>query len=260
MSHSRRKYKKAPLVEVYCEFIFDPEVGEAWDGLRISDFIGRIGSGYSQRRMLHLGGGRPQLHDEEAPAWEPDDLGGPVPLFRFSTDDGDTTIQVGEDLLVVNQLPPYYGWSKFSPGVLGAISAYCNTWQPKRVAQAYLHYVDRVFIPENDFRFGDYFNLHPVIPDGFNKPCTNLSLSFDLEGCGKGDVLSVAMQQDASANPDGMMFLLNWDYGSTGPVGLEPELRELQEWLEIAHDCCSAHFDLLFTERCFTLFEPYGGS
>ncbi len=68
------------------------------------------------------------------------------------------------------------------------------------------------------------------------------------------------MQQDASANPDGMTFLLNWDYGSTEPMELDPEFRGMQEWLEIAHDCCSAHFDLLFTERCFTLFEPYGVS
>ena len=260
MSGASRNFKKPPLVEVYCEFIFDPTEGEDWDGLRISDFMGRIGSSYSQRRMLPFGGGRTQLYDEEQVTWEPFDPRETVPLFRFTTDDGGTTVQVGENLLVVNQLPPYYGWGNFMPKVLEAVWAYAETWRPQRVAQAYLHYIDRIFIPENDFEFRDYFNLYPVLPEHFNRPYTNLSLSFDMEGCGKGDVLSVALQQDSSANPDGMTFLLNWDYGSTEPVELGQDLQDMIEWLETAHGCCSAHFDLLFTERCFALFEPGGGS
>jgi uncharacterized protein (TIGR04255 family) len=259
MADISRNLQKPPLVEVYCEFIFDPAEGEDWDGLRISDFIGKMGSAYSQRRMLHFGGGRTQVHDEEQVAWEPNETDEAVPLFRLSTEDGCTTVQVGEDLLVVNQLPPYYGWSRFSPRVLQAMAAYEEVWRPKRIAQAYLHYADRVFIPENDFEFRDYFNLHLVVPEGFNKPYTNFSVSFDLEGCGKGDILSVALQQDSSANPDGMTFVLNWDYGSTSPVELDRELLEIQEWLERAHGCCSAHFDALFTDRCFALFDPYGG-
>jgi uncharacterized protein (TIGR04255 family) len=254
------KFNKPPLLEVYCEFLFEPGEGKSWDGLRIGDFMRAIGSDYTQRRMMHLGGGRARLHDEEEIDWDDSDPGEPLPLFQFKTDDGTTALQVGENLLVVNQLPPYYGWSRFSPRVLNALACYRDAWKPGRIDQVLLHYVDRVFIPEPNFEFRDFFNLYPVLPAGFIKPYTNLSLLFDLEGCGKGDVLSVALQQDASADPDGISFLLNWDYSSTEPVELDPELAEIREWLESAHGCCSDHFNALFTDRGLALFEPDGGS
>ena len=260
MTSVPKSFKKPPLLEVYCEFVFDASEGEPWEGLRVTEFMRAICPDYTQRRMMHSGGGRAQLHDEDEVTWDDNDPDEAVPLFRFSTDDGTTIIQVGENLLVVNQLPPYYGWSRFSPRVLEAIESYRNTWRRKQIAQVFLHYVDRVFIPEPNFEFRDYFNLYPVLPPHFSKPYTNFSLSLDLEGCGKGDVMSVALQQDSSADPDGISFLLNWDYGSTEPVGLDSRLAQIHEWLETAHGCCRAHFDSLFTERGFALFEPDGGS
>lgn len=259
MTDAPGKFKKPPLLEAYCEFVFDPNEGESWDGLRIGDFMRDINPDYTQRRMMHLGGGRAQLHDEEEGNWDDSDPDEALPLFRFSTDDGTTTLQVGENLLVVNQLPPDYGWGRFRPRVLDALACYCNTWQPRRIAQVLLHYVDRVLIPEPNFAFPDFFNLYPVLPPGFSKSYTNLSLFFDLEGCGKGDVLSVALQQDSSADPDGISFLLNWDYGSTEAVELDTDLAEIQGWLETAHGCCSDHFNSLFTGRGIALFEPDGG-
>ncbi len=257
MSSVSRQLKNPPLLEVYCEFIFDSPEDEQWDGLRISDFIGKIGNGYTQHRMMHQGGGQARLHDEVE-----DDREGigdptePVPLFRFSTEDGGTTVQVGENLLVVNQLPPYYGWSRFAPGVLDAIEAYRTTWKSGSIARAFLHYVDYVFIPVKTFEFREYFNVYPVLPTSFDKPSTNLSLSFDIEGCGEGDVLSVAIQQEASPDPDGMSFRLNWDYGSTQPIELGLGLSKIHGWLDAAHACCRYHFDSMFTERGFALFEP----
>jgi len=256
MSGSPKRFKKPPLLEVYCEFLFDPPEGDSWEGLQVCEFVGLIGEGYTQHRMMHHGGVQIRLHDEEGDYWghgDPDDI---VPLFRFSTDDGSTTVQVGENLLVVNQLPPYYGWSRYGPRVLDGIKAYSHVWKPVKVVQAFLHYVDRVLTPQGNFEFRDYFNLYAVLPPAFDRPYTNLSLSFDIEGCGRGDVLSVAVQQVSSPDPDGMSFLLNWDYGSTEPIELDPELSRVREWLEAAHTCCGYYFQSLFTDRCFALFEP----
>jgi len=257
MAEGPRKFGKPPLVEVYCEFVFMPAGGERWHGLGVCEFLRRIGGQYPNQEMLTPGSGQTHLHDEDdSEPFGVVDLDSPYPLFRFRSEDGSTIVQVGDNLLVVNQLPPYYGWGNFFPRIIEALEGYLNIWNPTSVAQAFLHYIDRVEVREREFALKDYFNLFPVLPEGFDRPFTNLMLSMDLEGCGKGDVLSVSIRQDTAINPDGNAFLFNWDYGSTDPIPLDTGLDGIAEWLEVAHGCCWDFFQAIFTDRCIALFEP----
>lgn len=66
-------------------------------------------------------------------------------------------------------------------------------------------------------------------------------------------MLVVTMKQHPSASPDGMTFMFQWDYVSTG--GLEPETPAVREWLAKAHDYLHATFESTFTDECRELFN-----
>ncbi len=115
MAGPSKRSKQLPLVEVYCEFVFEPPEGETWDWLRICEFARKIDGDFPQRRMLRQHGEPARLGaDENEAYWEEGDADQATPLFRFATEDGLTTVQIGENLLVVNRLPvenprPPYG-------------------------------------------------------------------------------------------------------------------------------------------------------
>jgi hypothetical protein len=92
-------------------------------------------------------------------------VGPPAPRHRFTSEDYQTTVQLGDNLLVVNQLPPYYGWEKFEPVVDRCFRLYLDLWKPETVARAGAHYLDKVDIPKVEFDLAEYFNLYPRLPD-----------------------------------------------------------------------------------------------
>jgi len=254
-------------VEVYCEFVFEPPEGQTWDWLRICEFAKEIDGDFPQHRMVRQHGEPARLGaDENEAYWEEGDADQPAPLFRFATKDGLTTVQIGENLLVVNGLPvenprpPYGAWKKFYPYVHRSISTYRDVWKPERISQLFLHYVDRIFIPKNDFEFRDYFNLSPVLPADLDNAFTNLSISCDLKGAGKGDVLSLVFQEVFSPDPDRVCYLVNWDYWTAESVALDAKMTGVKDWLEAGVKCCGSHFKSLYTDRCLKLFESDGNS
>src|SRR5262249_45340778 len=144
-------------------------------------------------------------------------------------------VQVGENLLAVNQLPPYYGWEKFEQEALGALSIYLDLWKPRRIRRAGLHYVDRVEIPGDTINLPDWFNLYPVLPALFqDRPVSNFAMAFDVAGQREGDVLSIQFLQQPSANPELNPIHLQWNYVALR--GMEATSEEVRSWLALAHE------------------------
>jgi uncharacterized protein (TIGR04255 family) len=133
--------------------------------------------------------------------------GPPTPRDRFASADGKTLLQVGENLLVVNQLPPFYSWERYEPTVVDCFGQYARLWKPARALRAAVHTIDKVDIPKIEVGLEDYFNLYPVLPEYPKTAATNLAFSYEVSGAGEGDVLTTTMKQHPSANPEGMTFL-----------------------------------------------------
>ena len=163
------------------------------------------------------------------------------------------TLVLGDNLLVVNQLPPYYGWEKYEPKVVECFGLYLKLLKPKQVARVAVHYLDKIDLPEADVGLEKYFNLVPVLPDFPQASATNLTMSYEVPGANAGDILVVTMKQTNSANPDGMSFLFQWDYAATG--GLPDDEAKVQKWLNQAHDYLSKLFLSTFTDECLKLFD-----
>jgi uncharacterized protein (TIGR04255 family) len=158
----RKQFKNPPLVEVFTEFFFEPDPEKELDPLLLAKFWrGKIKAAF------------PRAVQPTEP---------PAPRHRFTSEDGKTLLQVGENLLVVNQLPPYYGWERYQPAVVECFEHYVRQWRPVRVARAAVHYINKIDIPRLDFEMDEYLNLFPVLLEFPGKPATNIVLSYEMQG------------------------------------------------------------------------------
>ena len=246
----RKQYANPPLVEVFTEFFFETPEAREWDWFIIPKLYSRLRKTFPTRRHIRSVGVQFKMEPARG-VQELQRLGPPTPRHQFSSEDGKTLVQVGENLLVVNQLPPYYGWERFKPLVLKCFEAYCSFAKPDSVARCALHYIDKVDVPKTEFRVEDYFNLYPVLPG--TDPLTNLAMAFEVGGAGEGDILAAAFRQHPSANPGGTSFLLQFDYVATKPI--QPSLESVDKWLETAHDFASRYFRSTITQECEKLFD-----
>jgi uncharacterized protein (TIGR04255 family) len=229
----RKQYKKPPLVEVFCEFFFQPDPDGEPDPLAIAKFWkGKIRADFPR-------------------AIQPS--GPPMRRDRFASEDGKTLLQIGENMLVVNQLPPYYGWERFEPAVVDCFAQYIRQWKPARADRAAVHYVDKIDIPHLEFDLTEYLNLYPTLPEFPKTPATNIALSYEVQGATEGDIVITTMRQHPSANPDGATFTIQWDYVASG--GLEANREQVQSWLGKAHEFLSALFISTLTDECRKLFD-----
>jgi uncharacterized protein (TIGR04255 family) len=247
-----RRYRKPPLIEVLADFYFEPGGDQDWDPKRLAQFTEDIKKrGYPAEENV-------REHGLSAPRG--------VPLrtrrnvnwpwrHRFASEDGNRTAQVGENLLVINQFPPYYGWRQFKQQTLECYHLYQQLWPSNKIAHVGLHYVDVVKVPGDSFFIDDYFNMYPVIPDVEGAwSLRNLAMSCETRGGSEGDVCSIAFHQRPSADPDVNTFRFRWDYVSV--EGMTAESTTVESWLDLAHQFLRVAFRSTFTDKCEQLFDP----
>jgi uncharacterized protein (TIGR04255 family) len=172
----RKQYKSPPLVEVFTEFFFQSPEGIEWDSFIVPSFYRKIAKNFPTRKRTATVGIQVRMSGGGAPP-EFQPFGPPTPRHRFISENEKTLVQLGENLLVVNQLPPYYGWEKYEPTVVECFGLYVKLWKPARVGRAAVHYIDKIDLPEAEAGLERYFNLLPVLPEFPPQPATNLTMS-----------------------------------------------------------------------------------
>jgi uncharacterized protein (TIGR04255 family) len=249
----RKQYKRPPLVEVFCEFFFAPPNDADWDALLMSSFYEKLGKeDYPNKNRLKSVGVQVQLGPVDGPKVR--HQGPSTARYSFRSRDGNSIVQVGENLLVVNQLPPYYGWEKFAPEVEKVLGIYFELWRPNVILRAALHYIDKIDIPEETIRLQDYFCFYPILPpELLARPVANLAMAFEAAVDQVGDVLAMAFRQQHSSNTDVTSFILQWDYVATKHK--EPTIAGVAQWMDVAHTAISSAFRASLTPKCESLFD-----
>ena len=142
-SHCTTGYANPPLVEVFCEFYFESSEDGEWDAFLVPQLYEKVKAKFPQKKRLATVG--IEFKMPRGPhGIEVKQQGPPTPRHQFLSEDGKSSLQIGENLLVVNQLPPYYGWAKFEPNIVDAFKKYAALWKPKKVERLALHYVDKI--------------------------------------------------------------------------------------------------------------------
>src|SRR5205814_1213562 len=101
----------------------------------------QAGAGHSEARTLH---GEPRA--------------------RFAREDESRLLQVGRDLLVVNQLQPYPHYEEWRAVVHRTLDVYRGLASPAGIVRLGVRYINQVVVPGESVRMEDYFRIFPPIP------------------------------------------------------------------------------------------------
>ena len=156
-----RHYERPPVVEALCELYF---AESRWDATVPGLFYERVRGEYPQKSELALGGVELQIAPGQAEA---------KPLvaerrLRFARTDNSRLLQLSENLLVVNQLPPYTSYEEWRDVVHAALRHYRELAAPAGVDRLGVRYINRIRIPtgpQGITRLEDYFLVYPHVPE-----------------------------------------------------------------------------------------------
>src|SRR5690349_12984877 len=101
-----RLYQKPPLVEALCEFRFDS--AQPWDWTIPGLIYAQIKDEFPMKREQRT----LELAIETSPE-KTQQLRGDIGRMQFLRKDESALVQVGPDILAVNQLSPYPHWPRF---------------------------------------------------------------------------------------------------------------------------------------------------
>jgi uncharacterized protein (TIGR04255 family) len=156
-----RHYERPPVVEALCELYF---AGSQWDATVPGLFYERVRGEYPQKSELAQGGVELQFAPGQAEAR-------PIvaePRLRFARTDNSRLLQLGRDLLVVNQLLPYTRYEEWRDVVLAALSHYRELAAPAGVDRLGVRYINKIWVPtglHGITRLEDYFLVYPHVPE-----------------------------------------------------------------------------------------------
>lgn len=139
----KRSYRNPPVVEALCEVFF---TGSAWDLAVPGLFYEQVRGRFPERG---------QREDAEGISTEP--------RAEFWSGDRSRLVQVGRDLLVVNQLRPYPHYEDWRPIVLEMCALYREVAKPAAVERATLRYLNRIPVPET-FQMETFFRIYAEVP------------------------------------------------------------------------------------------------
>lgn len=236
-----RRYERPPLTEALCEFQFESSQG--WDWTIPGLVYERIRADFPTKREKSLvefsiqGTGMP----------EPQQFRPGVDRLQFFREDESGIVQVGPNLLAVNQLIPYAGWESFRPLILGQLEHYRSIANPDRLRRVVLRYINKVGVPATQFDLAEYFQALPGLPSDL---AGNVTAFFTTSDLGYDDPpmrLKLTFGTASSDSPESSQFLMDLEMAST--EGLALEIDAIDHWLETAHERIERAFDSSFTER-----------
>jgi len=238
-----RRYPKPPVVEALCEIF---TAGSAWDPTI---------PGMLYQRVHHRFPIRGQSRDVEievnvgaaAPATK---VTPSEPRSRFSREDGSRMIQVGRDLVVVNQLHPYPAFEEWRPEILETLEIYRELAKPSKVGRIGLRYLNRIVIPETEVSLERYFQLYPELPKALGSLHGTFMLRIELPTETPGHQLIVTFGSAPREEEGTQAFVLDL-------YDLVPTLHfdAVPVRIEEAHAHIERAFEAIITEATRALFQ-----
>jgi len=243
-----RRYRKPPVVEALCEMYFE---GSEWDDTLIGQFYERVKNEFPNKRQREIQEAQVQFSAAgEAVAG----VRRLPPRMQFVTEAGDRMIQLGPDLLVVNQLRPYASFEEWEKTLYSALGTYGELARPRALARLGMRYIDRVILPVPTVRMEDYFTLYPEIPPALGAAHGAFMLRVEIPTQRQGHRLMVTFGSAPPEQPNSMAFLL--DFYDVVERGGEVTLDAIRNDVRMAHENVIETFEASITDRLRTLFEP----
>jgi len=254
------KLGKPPIIQAWIEFRFDHgDERREWGFKEASAYLDHFQETYTEREALF----QRQFKIEKVQRnRNPEVVAGPVHVqaVRASNAEGSRYIQLTRDAVACNFLRTekgYEGFDALKKEALAKFWAYVEMYQPTRLLEFALHYVDLVVIPfERDKNLdpGEYFTLGIALPDATFGSILNFVVQYATQPPDTEDVLEVRLQDER--DPLGVNARFRMDWRLSGSHGLSLTEAEVTSRLEKAHDRLLDCFKKSFTEKAWQMFEP----
>ena len=243
-----RFYEKSPLVEALCEFHF--EATQTWDLAIPGLLYAGIREEFPKRRQ-----GQDTIEVEVNPVTNAVVQKPVATRAQFSSEDEKAFVQVGPNLLIVNQLRPYRGWDVFSKMVAKILGAYSDVAPPAKIARIGLRYINRIEVPQQTVQIIDYLLTYPAVPITESRSVSAWSQRVEIPYQEAEGVLvlqsgSVPREQEQTGEYD---FLLDLSFFSVLPQSRE--LASIPEWLTRGHDIVESMFENCITDKARESFS-----
>jgi uncharacterized protein (TIGR04255 family) len=242
----KRRYANPPVVEALCEVYF---AATSWEPTVPGRFFERVRGRF------------PQLAQQGDVAVEIMAGPGPVsarmtptePRSRFSSADGSRMVQIGRDLLVVNQLRPYPRFEEWQPVVLEMAGLYREIALAPAIERIGVRYINRVNLQAERFRMERYFQVYPHVPEGLGASHGAFMMRLEIPPLHPEHSLLVTFGS-APPGKEGDLGLVLDLYDRVVPRR-EDSFADLARCLDEAHANIERAFEGMITDASRKLFE-----
>jgi len=243
-----RRYRRPPVVEALCEMHFrDSDC----DDTLIGQFYERVKNEFPKKRPQEIQKAEFRFSSSGEMAAGVRRL---PPRMQFVTSADDRMIQLGPELLVVNQLRPYASFEEWEKTLYAALDTYRDLAHPKTIGRVCVRYIDRVIIPSPGVRMEEYFALYPQVPEAMGTSHGAFMLRVEFPERRPGHRLLVTFGSALPERPDTMAFLL--DYYDVCEPGCAATRDAVQPIVRTAHENIIEAFEASITDKLRLLFEP----
>ncbi|HEX9751805.1 MAG TPA: TIGR04255 family protein [candidate division Zixibacteria bacterium] len=243
-----RKYRNPPVVEALCELFFE---GSNWDEAVPGQFYERVKKRFPEKAQREA----QQAHVAMSSTGEATaGVRRLPPRLQFLTPDRNRMIQLEQDLLVVNQLPPYPHFEDWQPEISSALEAYRKLTSPTGVKRLGIRYINRIVIPHSPIDLEDYYTVYPNLPRDMGNVLEGFLVRFEIPRQNENHTVLVTLAAAPAEKPGEVSQLLDlYDvYQPSEPIALS----DVDHHVLAAHKNVQAAFEGSITEQLRKLFAP----
>ncbi len=244
-----RKYQKPPIIEVVCEFRFDPS--SKWDATVPGRIYEQLKKDFPKKRRIQRLGVTVQQQPETSLQVQYEEG------MRFLRKDELAFIQVQPHRISVHHLAPYPHWERFKPLIKKGYRAYLKIFPKPKLQRIGLRYINRIVLPDDHRTLDEFFTLYPSVGrplfQDYKAFAVYLLLSFE----NGRDALHLRLASEGVEDEEQLAVLLDLDYFLANP-GSVPTSKTL-EWVEQAHYRILEVFEEVITDSLRKQFGEEGG-
>jgi uncharacterized protein (TIGR04255 family) len=238
-------YTKPPITQAICEFQFKSP--KDWDWTIPGLVYQQIESDFpvkKQEMAFEI-----QVMPQSNPVVQ--QAGSALSKMQFVSASGQAMVQIGPDLLGINALSPYPGWSTFAQLIARQFDVYRKVANPVAFKRIGLRYINQIEFPAEALELTEYFHFYPHLPEGVEQKHGPFAMRVVQMHAEERDSMSLSLANVLV--PTGRLgFASDIDY-----VLLKSSIIELDhglKWVEEAHQNVEAMFEACISDKTRALF------
>lgn len=241
-----RKYNTNPIIEALCEFQFASD--SPWNDTIPGLFLKEVESEFPNVKPANT----------LTLSLNPSDTTQPARLAKasrtqFWNEQASRCLQVGMNLLVVNQLKPYDSWPNFRPLIERALGAYIKSAEPTAFQKIELRYINRIEFDCEVIKIKDYFQFYPEWHHLFVEGAFSFMSAVRAFAHQERDIIEMSIASQPSETDGRSQIILTLGYSLVNPT--QVAMTDVNSWLEVAHEEIEKGFETAITEKLSKLFD-----